>query len=237
MKNNNVSLFNLAGLVKLVGLVWLVSLGFTSCSEKSSEWDPYYSWESRNTLWFAEVADSARTAIAEAKAQYGDEWEEHCQWRMIQDWRQNSGIQGSLTDSIICKIVSSEPSKPGTVKDSVNYTDYVQLHYRAWLMPSEYISEDNVTKEEKMVVFSQSFYGDFNPATAVPVTMSVEGLIPGFQTALQNMARGDKWYVYMPQQLAYGEEASSAVPAYSTLLYLIDLVGIYNTEDDVPDWK
>ena len=230
MKNNNVSLF------KLAALVLLASLCFVSCSEKSSEWDPYYSWESRNALWFAEVADSARTAIAEAKAQYGNEWEEHCQWRMFRSLQLSSDVQGVLTDSIICKIV---PSEPGTVKGTKNpnYTDYVQLHYRAWLMPSEYISEDNVTKEEKMAIFSQSYYGDFNPTTAVPVTMSVEGLIEGFQTALQYMVEGDKWYVYIPQQLAYGTEASSAVPAYSTLLYLIDLVGIYETEDDVPDWK
>ncbi|MBO4841568.1 MAG: FKBP-type peptidyl-prolyl cis-trans isomerase [Bacteroidaceae bacterium] len=230
MKNNNVSLF------KLAALVLLASLCFVSCSEKSNEWDPYYSWESRNALWFAEVADSARTAIAEAKAQYGNEWEEHCQWRMFRSLQLSSDVQGVLTDSIICKIV---PSEPGTVKGTKNpnYTDYVQLHYRAWLMPSEYISEDNVTKEEKMAIFSQSYYGDFNPTTAVPVTMSVEGLIEGFQTALQYMVEGDKWYVYIPQQLAYGTEASSAVPAYSTLLYLIDLVGIYETEDDVPDWK
>lgn len=233
MKKIPVFLVNLAG---LVGLVWLVSLVFVSCSEESTEWDPYYSWESRNALWFENVADSARTAIAAAKAQYGDEWEDHCQWRMIKSLQRSEDTHGPITDSIICKIV---PSELGTVKGTkpANYTDYVQLHYRAWLMPSEYISEDNVTKEEKMAVFSQSYYGDFNPATAVPVTMSVANLIEGFQTALQNMVEGDEWYVYIPQQLAYGSEESSAVPAYSTLLYLIKLVGIYETEDDVPDWK
>jgi FKBP-type peptidyl-prolyl cis-trans isomerase FklB len=233
MKKIPVFLVNLAG---LVGLVWLVSLVFVSCSEQSNEWDPYYSWESRNALWFEEVADSARTAIAEAKAQYGEEWEDHCQWRMIKSLQRSSDVQGPVTDSIICKIV---PAQPGTVKGTkpVNYTDYVQLHYRAWLMPSEYISEDNVTMEERMLVFSQSYYGDFNPAISVPVTMSVANLIEGFQTALQNMVEGDEWYVYIPQQLGYGDEPSSAVPAYSTLLYLIKLVGIYEQEDDVPDWK
>ena len=236
MKNNLISLVKLAGLDRLAGLVLLASLGFTSCSEKSNEWDPYYSWESRNTMWFVDVADSARTAIAAAKAQYGDEWEDHCQWRMFKSLQRSADLQGPLTDSIVCKIV---PSEPGTVKGTkyTNYTDYVQLHYRAWLMPSEYISEDNVTKEEKMLVFSQTYYGYFDPKTAVPVTMAVNGLIEGFQTALQYMVEGDEWYVYIPQQLGYGAEASSAVPAYSTLLYLIKLVGIYETKDDVPDWK
>lgn len=223
-------------LVNLAGLVCLVSLFFVSCSEKSSEWNPYYSWESRNSVWFQEVADSARTAIATAKAQYGDDWEAHCQWRMFKSLQRSAEVQGPLTDSIVCKIV---PPRPGQVKGtrSPNYTDYVQVHYRAWLMPSEYVSEDNVTKEERMLIFSQTYYGDFNPATAVPLTMSVENLVEGFQTAMQYMVEGDEWYVYIPQQLGYKDENTNAVPANSTLLYLISLVGIYEDEDDVPKWK
>lgn len=223
-------------LVNLAGLVCLVSLFFVSCSEKSSEWNPFYSWESRNSVWFQEVADSARTAIAAAKAQYGDDWEAHCQWRMFKSLQRSAEVQGPLTDSIVCKIV---PPRPGQVKGtrSPNYTDYVQVHYRAWLMPSEYVSEDNVTKEERMLIFSQTYYGDFNPATAVPLTMSVENLVEGFQTAMQYMVEGDEWYVYIPQQLGYKDENTNAVPANSTLLYLISLVGIYEDEDDVPEWK
>ena len=226
----------LVNLSELVGLVFLVSLVLVSCSEKSNEWDPYYSWETRNAMWFEEVADSARTAIAEAKAQYGTEWEEHCQWRMFKSLQRSADLQGPLTDSIVCKIV---PVAPGTVKGTknVNFTDYVRLHYRAWLMPSEYISDDNVTKEEKMVIFAQTYYGEFNLETAVPQKLAVDGLIEGFQTALQYMVEGDDWYVYIPQQLAYGSEPSNAVPAYSTLLYRINLVGIYKSSSDVPDWK
>lgn len=230
MKKILISLVNLAGLAGLAGLV------LTSCSEKSSEWNPYYSWESRNSVWFQEVADSARTAITAAKAQYGDDWEAHCQWRMFKSLQRSAEVQGPLTDSIVCKIV---PPRPGQVKGtrSPNYTDYVQVHYRAWLMPSEYVSEDNVTKEERMLIFSQTYYGDFNPATAVPLTMSVENLVEGFQTAMQYMVEGDEWYVYIPQQLGYKDENTNAVPANSTLLYLISLVGIYEDEDDVPEWK
>ena len=230
MKKILISLVNLAGLAGLAGLV------LTSCSEESSEWNPYYSWESRNSVWFQEVADSARTAIAAAKAQYGDDWEAHCQWRMFKSLQRSAEVQGPLTDSIVCKIV---PPRPGQVKGtrSPNYTDYVQVHYRAWLMPSEYVSEDNVTKEERMLIFSQTYYGDFNPATAVPLTMSVENLVEGFQTAMQYMVEGDEWYVYIPQQLGYKDENTNAVPANSTLLYLISLVGIYEDEDDVPEWK
>lgn len=219
-------------LVNLAGLVGLVSLVLVSCSEESSEWDPYYNWESRNALWFAQAADSARTAIAAAKTQYGDDWESNCQWRMFKSLQRSADIPGTLTDSIICKIV-----KKGSSTRKTNYSDYVLLHYRGWLMPSEYVAEDNVNKETKMLVFSQTYYGNFNPATAAPSQMYVGGATEGFQTALQYMVEGDEWYVYIPQQLAYKGESSSVIPSYSTLLFLINVVGIYTDSGDIPDWK
>ena len=51
------------------------------------------------------------------------------------------------------------------------------------------------------------------------------------------MVEGDEWYVYIPQQLAYKSETNEAVPAYSTLKFLINVVGVYEDADDVPDWK
>ena len=221
-------------LVLLVGLVTLVGLAFSvsSCSEKSDEWDPYYSWESRNALWFELVADSARTAIAAAKAQYGEDWKAHCPWRMFKSLQRSADILGATTDSIVCKIITK-----GNGTQEVNYTDYVLIHYRGWLMPSEYIMADGVTMETKSVVFDQSYYGEFNPKTAAPVTMYVGGTIEGYQTALQNMVEGDMWYVYIPQQLAYKSESNGTVPAYSTLRFLLNLVGVYEDIEDVPEWK
>ena len=226
MKSKKFFPVNLAVLVGLVGLV------FVSCSEKSNEWDPYYSWQSRNALWFEQVADSARTAIAAAKAQYDEDWEEHCPWRMFKSLQRSADFPGATTDSIVCKIITK-----GNGTQEVNYTDYVQLHYRGWLMPSEDMMDDGVTKETKSVVFDQSFYGEFNPATAAPVTMYVGGTIEGYQTALQNMVAGDMWFVYIPQQLAYKGDSSGSVPAYSTLLFQLNLVAVYEDIDDIPDWK
>jgi len=217
----------------LVGLACLACLaGLTSCSEESDEWNPYYDWESRNVQWFAQVADTARTAINKAKAQYGNNWEEHCEWRMFKSLQRSADVQGPVTDSVVCKIV-----KKGTGTHLANYTDYVLLHYRGWLMPSEYVTENRDTKESKMAVFSQTYYGDFNPETASPMSMPVSAGIEGFQTALQYMVEGDEWYVYIPYQMAYGSESpDTSIPSYSALLYLVNLVGIYENEDDVPDW-
>ena len=61
--------------------------------------------------------------------------------------------------------------------------------------------------------------------------------LAGFQTALQYMVEGDDWYVYIPQQMAYGSEPSDVIPAYSTLLFRINVVGVYENKNDIPDWK
>ena len=48
---------------------------------------------------------------------------------------------------------------------------------------------------------------------------------------------GDRWEVYIPHQLGYGEEANGAIPAYSTLVFDIGLVGIYRYGSSAPSWN
>ncbi len=202
----------------LVGLSCLL----TSCQETTEEWNPYTNWQARNTQWFATVADSARTAISQAKAQYGDEWEQHCQWRMYKTLQRSAEKRGPLTDSICCRIVSR-----GEGLVSPASTDTVHISFRGWLMPAEYEREDG-SHETRMSVFTQTYFGEYNPATASPQVGEVKSFTEGFGTALQYMVQGDDWMVYIPCELAYGAEASSAIPAYSTLLFRIQMAEIEN---------
>lgn len=51
--------------------------------------------------------------------------------------------------------------------------------------------------------------------------------IKGVQVALQNMAVGEKWEVVIPWQMGYrGYSFSGVIPAYSTLVFEIELVDI-----------
>lgn len=214
-------------MVALMGAACLL----TSCKETTDEWNPYTNWQARNTAWFISVADSARSAISEAKARYGDEWEQHCQWRMYKTLQRSAEKRGPLTDSICCRILSR-----GDGRVSPASTDSVHLSFRGWLMPAEYEREDG-SKETRMTVFTQTYYGDYNPATASPQVGAVKSFTEGFATALQYMVKGDDWMVYIPCELAYGSEASSAIPAYSTLLFRIHLMGVYESGTGVPEWK
>lgn len=59
------------------------------------------------------------------------------------------------------------------------------------------------------------------------ITFGVNQVIMGWQEALQLMKEGDKWRVYIPYDLAYGERgAGSSIPPYSALIFDVELIGI-----------
>jgi len=60
-----------------------------------------------------------------------------------------------------------------------------------------------------------------------PVTLEVNNVIPGWTEALQLMHEGDKWTIYLPSELAYGERgAGEQIPPYSTLIFDVQLVKV-----------
>lgn len=60
-----------------------------------------------------------------------------------------------------------------------------------------------------------------------PATFSVNGVIRGWTEALQLMKEGDKWMVYVPYELGYGERGSGAqIPPYSTLVFEVELIKV-----------
>ena len=59
-----------------------------------------------------------------------------------------------------------------------------------------------------------------------PEAFRVGELIEGFRMALLSMHEGDKWVVYIPQELGYGKRASGPIPGYSTLIFEIELIKI-----------
>ena len=60
-----------------------------------------------------------------------------------------------------------------------------------------------------------------------PITIKVDGVIQGWQEALPMMPIGSKWQVYIPANLAYGEQgAGDVIGPNSTLVFDIELISI-----------
>ena len=59
-----------------------------------------------------------------------------------------------------------------------------------------------------------------------PLTFPVTGVIAGWTEALQLMQEGDKWKLYIPSELAYGERGVGPIPPNATLVFDIELLAI-----------
>jgi FKBP-type peptidyl-prolyl cis-trans isomerase FklB len=86
-------------------------------------------------------------------------------------------------------------------------TDTVTVHYRGTLI--------NGTE------FDSSY------KRGQPVTFQVNGVIRGWNEALQLMKGGSKWQLFIPPELAYGERAAGPqIPPNSTLIFEVELISV-----------
>ena len=94
--------------------------------------------------------------------------------------------------------------KKGSGAKSPNVGDYCDVHYKGTLTSGE------------------QFDSSYDNKTFVP-----RGSIKGWTEALQLMREGDKWEVYVPYNLAYGEAGRPpTIPAKATLVFEIELIKV-----------
>lgn len=214
--------------------ILLLSLCFLPACEDNLDEDEDDSeftenWKERNAEYFLLCLDSAKTAIAEAQATYGDDWEDHCQWRAYRSWAKAETAPLTGTDSICVKIVDVGE---GTVTPL--YTDSIRVNYKGYLIPTESYPEGLVFDHSGL--YESDDYV-FNPDFAIPSEFSVSNLVEGYTTAVMYMHVGDRWKIYIPQELAYQESSSGYVKPYSTLIFDVQLKGIYRSGVVLPDWE
>lgn len=84
-------------------------------------------------------------------------------------------------------------------------TDVVAVHYEGWLLDGK--------------VFDSSYQ------RGQPQPFQANQLIPAWVEALQMMRPGDRWEIYAPSAIAYGESgAGSDIPPNSDLVFRLEIV-------------
>lgn len=68
---------------------------------------------------------------------------------------------------------------------------------------------------------------DSSVQRGTPADFGVTQVIRGWTEALQLMKEGDKWMVYIPYELGYGERgAGASIPPFSTLIFEVELIKV-----------
>ena len=209
-KNLKTLIHRLTGVLCLCAMLFSAGI-FASCTENKDEVEEFTNWKSTNDTYWQKLYTAT-----EQKIKAGD-----TSWKLIlnytlQGQQANSGATLSYRPEDYI-IVHVEETGTGTVTPI--YSDSVAVHYKGQLIPS--------TTYTAGLIFDKSWSRDvFDASTSRPAHLHVGSVVDGFATALQQMHKGDHWTIYIPYQLGYGSSKTGSVPAYSTLIFDLRLVGI-----------
>ncbi|MDR1556264.1 MAG: FKBP-type peptidyl-prolyl cis-trans isomerase [Tannerellaceae bacterium] len=102
--------------------------------------------------------------------------------------------------------------KEGTGNQPIYYTSHVKMYYTGSLIDG--------------TVFDRAEHPD-----KLAVEFQVSQVVDGWGAALQHMKEGDRWEVWIPQELGYGSSAQTNIPAYSTLRFEMEVVKVWGIEE------
>ena len=187
---------------------------FTACSETDETQEEYPDWKNKNqTFWNRLYTETRRHATAG-----------YTSWKLFKTYTKQDSISGVNTDYIIVHV-----KQAGTGSGTPLGTDSVSVRYTGQLLPS--------TSYPSGLVFDTTSPAGTTDATAGVAHMAINSLTDGFATALQHMHIGDKWDVYVPWTLAYGEKGNKSIPGYSVLKFEISLLAYARAGSALPKFK
>ncbi len=111
------------------------------------------------------------------------------------------------------------------------FTDKVKVKYTGWYKYN-WDKPDTYNDDKENVITNKIVFDSTEKRNNIPRTFDVNpnakyGVVDGFSTALQHMQVDDKWEVWIPWKLGYGEAGyGSSIPAYTTLVFEIELIEI-----------
>ena len=145
--------------------------------------------------------------------------------QLAQAEKRNSAMQASL-DASAASLADNAAQEGITVTESG--LQYKVLTVGDGAMPT---AEDTVTVHYEGRLFDGTVF-DSSLKRGEPATFLVGGVIAGWTEALQLMPVGSKWQLFIPADLAYGENgAGNVIQPNSALVFDVELLAI---QDDAP---
>lgn len=189
-------------------VVLLVTVSLIGCAE-TPENDEYSNWEQRNEDYIDSVA-AATAPFINAGVNYETALEGEM-FRIL-SFKLEDTLEWSTGDYVYCKVI-----RKGAGVESPNYSDSVKINFRVRLIPTESYTQG--------VVVDQSYKTPYlDPSINVPRAYALPKLVNGMISAVQYMKEGDIWRMYIPYKLGYGSTSQTYIPAYSTLIFDVNLI-------------
>ena len=195
----------------------IIITSFSSCKE-TKEFDDHADWQKRNSDFIESIA--IRCDLNSQQYSEISSIPEGTPFRLL-SFKLDPNKTFGNGSYVYCEIITK-----GTGSVSPQYTDSVRFNYRVRLMPTQNYPEGQVV--------DQSFKtSSLDPSVNIPASFSMSGLIDGVTTALMHMRCGDFWKLYIPTGLGYGNSEHGSIPAYSALIYEINLTEIARTGEEL----
>jgi len=119
--------------------------------------------------------------------------------KFLAENKKREGVQETTSGLQYEVVIMGTGEKPGP-------SDVVRVHYTGKLL-------DDTTFDSSI-------------DRGEPVTFGVNQVIMGWQEGLQLMPAGSKFKLYIPYELAYGDQGQGPIPPFSTLIYDVELIEI-----------
>lgn len=110
--------------------------------------------------------------------------------------------------------------KQGTSREPIYYTDSVRVYYTGWLYTGDEFDSVEPPYKDPVVMRLQATPGS-------------GAVVAGFALALEYMHIGDRWDIWIPQQLGYGATGNPdpytntySILPYTTLHFQVEVVDI-----------
>jgi FKBP-type peptidyl-prolyl cis-trans isomerase FklB len=128
------------------------------------------------------------------------------------------------------EFLAKKASEPG-VKKFPDGLLYKEINKGTGAQPK---ADDTVRAHYKGTLIDGTEF-DSSYTRGQPIVTPVRGVVAGWQEALTNMHVGDKWELYIPSQLGYGERGAGAkIGPGAALIFEMELVGIEPPNTNAP---
>jgi len=106
--------------------------------------------------------------------------------------------------------------------DTIRIGDKVQLWYNTYLLRDTSLVDSNMQGGHK-----------YNPLEFTVAMPDYSSVVEGLNEAVKYMKPGGKSFLIVPSQIAYGQDRSYGIPAFSTLLFDVEIYKVFRAEDEM----